>query len=382
MTSIHPSQCFMTTPILSGNDSAWDNTEPIFKCTTTQSFTFLQDDLHDVQFGSSFPSVWAEESRAGLGQVARWSPSDGGQSLLPSNQADSESCRDGRSYDMEAGQQERAEIDSDIDSVNLGSADEDISRGKQARDGVREDSSKDVPGQGLENLTPPLEIGYEFETLPNLLHDPSAYYEHSSIVVPAHTDSHNASLIRRSADCSGSEKDIDDIQVETTSQTAPQPILFIDLTSSDVDDIRSGGGRSTKRRKNHVPHSKTRPGKRRKERSEHVNLRVEAITWTPRDEGHDKELTYGSRSGHWVTDTDYPDIAEVSGEFLLSHGREVKIKVRPNLEYLPIDITWRGTDTFNGFAAVDGRRLEVDYNSVLDMVLDGQRGEGVLYGDS
>ncbi|KAF4434343.1 hypothetical protein F53441_13708 [Fusarium austroafricanum] len=493
MISIQPSQCFMSAPILSGNDSAWDNTTPCPDSSTVQSIAF-QENMNDLRLGASLPLVWTDKSGAGLGLVARWWPSDASQSLSLPIQADSQSLHDqakDQSYDIEASRLESSGNDFDIILDNVDVTNDGLSKGNQADEDIQEDFSKESPElehiedfldsfrskdenepNGARNMplfiiqemeagpktatsliaslegdsvvrvseyslgrdrdgrvldlgnvgfqtglrtweqsiidelektsphpnidipaalhNPPssLETDYTNQTLPTPVQSPVAYSQHSNTTVPAPkgdiegNNSRKASPGQQLNECADGERDLNAIQDKTTSQKLPAPVAFIDLTSSDESNINSRKVRPTKRKKKAVSHPRPHPKKQRRGRSEHVTLKAEAVTWTTRDEGQDKELTYEWRSGHWIADTDNPDIVEVSGEFLLSHGREVRIKVRPNLEYLPIEITWKGKDTFEGYDAVDYRRLEVDYNSVLDMIWHGRRGEGVLYGDS
>ncbi|KAJ4176299.1 hypothetical protein NW767_015492 [Fusarium falciforme] len=159
------------------------------------------------------------------------------------------------------------------------------------------------------------------------------------------------------------------------------PNLVAPLALDDGIDSNNQKGRPAKRKKRASSWSRLHPKKRKMDKGEQVNLRAETVIWTAEEE----ELTYkwDSRERLWFTNTDNPEIVKVNGEFLLSQGEDIRVKVRPNAIFMPVVIEWKGRDTFEGYDEVEeDRRLEVDCSSVLHMVLYGEGGEGIFHYDS
>ncbi|RSL39008.1 hypothetical protein CEP51_016854, partial [Fusarium floridanum] len=137
------------------------------------------------------------------------------------------------------------------------------------------------------------------------------------------------------------------------------PTALIDLTSDDDGEIDSNNqkGQRVKGKKRGSLWSRPRQKKQKMNNDEQVNLRAEIVIWTTEEE----ELTYkwDSRERLWVTHADNPEIVKVSGEFLLSQGQDIQIKVRPNAVFMPVVIEWKGGDTFEGYDDLEeDRRLE------------------------
>ncbi|KAM6513216.1 hypothetical protein FALCPG4_015673 [Fusarium falciforme] len=174
------------------------------------------------------------------------------------------------------------------------------------------------------------------------------------------------------------------IEGRPTDPSLVAPIAFIGLTSDDDDDgidSINQKDRSSKRKKQVSPGPRRHQKKQKLDKDEQVNLRAEIIIWTTEEE----ELTYkwDSRERLWFTNTDNPEIVKVNGEFLLSQGQDIRIKVRPNAVFMPVVIEWKGGNTFEGSDDVEeDRRFEVHYSSVTHMVLYGEGGEGIFHYDS
>jgi hypothetical protein len=173
------------------------------------------------------------------------------------------------------------------------------------------------------------------------------------------------------------------IERQSTDPNLVAPITLIGLTFDDDDGIDriNQKSRPAKRKKQVSPGSRPHHKKQKIHKDEQVNLRAEIVIWTTEEE----ELTYkwDSRERLCFTNTDDPDIVVASGEFLLSHCEDIRIKVRPNAIFMPVVIEWKGGDTFEGHDDVkEDRRLEVDYSSVVHMVLYSEGGEGIFYYDS
>lgn len=65
---------------------------------------------------------------------------------------------------------------------------------------------------------------------------------------------------------------------------------------------------------------------------------------------------------------------EVDGEFLLSFSSNLAIEVRANADWLPLVMRWNGeAEVFEGIDDIDGRRLEVDDQVMVDMMCGGVR---------
>ena len=158
------------------------------------------------------------------------------------------------------------------------------------------------------------------------------------------------------------------------------PNLVAPIAFDDGIDSNNQKGRPAKRKKRASSWSRPNQKKRKMDNGEQVNLRAEIVIWTTEEE----ELTYkwDSRERLWFTNTDNPEIVKVNGEFLLSQGQDIRIKVRPNAIFMPVVIEWKGRDTFEGYDNVEeDRRLEVHDSSVTQMVLYGEGGEGMFYYD-
>ncbi|RSL43696.1 hypothetical protein CEP54_014973 [Fusarium duplospermum] len=257
-------------------------------------------------------------------------------------------------------------------------------------------TSSSCPNMGASPLSPQavrsLETDYADQPLSNPFQTPDACSDDTNIAALTFQEDSEPREIALNRKITGSvqrKRDSGGIGRQSTDSNLVAPIASIgpisdndhgiDSIIESIDNINQKD-RPVKRKKHVSPGPRPHQKKQKLDRDEQVNLRAEIVIWTTEEQ----ELTYkwDSRERLWFTNTDDPEIVKVNGEFLLSQGQDIRIKVRPNAVFMPVVIEWKGGDTFEGYDDVEeDRRLEVHYSSVTHMVLYGEGGEGMFYDD-
>lgn len=247
--------------------------------------------------------------------------------------------------------------------------------------------SSSFPSMGASPVSPQtvtsIETDYADQPLSIPFQTPSACSDDTNIIASTFEEDSELSEIALKRQITGSaqrEGDSGGIEGRSTDPSRFASIASIGSTSNDDDGINSINrkDRPAKRKKHVNPGPRPYQKKQKLDKNEQVNLRAEIVLWTTEEE----ELTYkwDSRERLWFTNTGDPETFKVNGEFLLSQGQDIRIKVRPNAVFMPVVIEWKGGDTFEGYDDVEeNRRLEVHYSSVMHMVLYGEGGEGMFY---
>lgn len=153
--------------------------------------------------------------------------------------------------------------------------------------------------------------------------------------------------------------------------------------------VKKWPNRDNKRRENAVMDNSGRVNKRRKrpprfdggrrerrETTETVTFQVEKVLLE--DEEYVWKQPRGEPQGRWHR-VSGEDVAE-PGELLSYAGSGLVIVVRPNLDWLPVSLTWNEhSDFFEGFDQLDQMcKLEVASDSITEMISDPiqKRGQG------
>ncbi|KAK8073312.1 hypothetical protein PG994_004211 [Apiospora phragmitis] len=128
-----------------------------------------------------------------------------------------------------------------------------------------------------------------------------------------------------------------------------------------------GTSHSAKRKQSRSP----TPPRKRQRKGREVNIRV-TRAWLHLDEGpeileyvwqHDRD-----GGGYWRQECG-PESERVDGEYLLSYGSDLRVQIRPNGDWLPVNVRWNEeTDSFGGLDAIDGKVFKVDKVGMMDLM--------------
>ncbi|KAK8028105.1 hypothetical protein PG991_005161 [Apiospora marii] len=125
---------------------------------------------------------------------------------------------------------------------------------------------------------------------------------------------------------------------------------------------------STKRKR----YSSPNPPRKRQRKAREVNIRA-TRAWLHSDD-ESEPLAYiwrNGRSGHtgcWISSSGHAN-ERVDGAYLLFYAADLSVELRANGDWLPVTMRLNErTDKFEGMDALDGRMLEIDGTTMLDVM--------------